>query len=188
MVPLEDRRKQPQRKNCSFYWKFIPCLGQMYKTYISFWKQLWQLNLNFKVIKQNVTNPSLVSTTHHYFSDKFYIKINVTGLMYRLYLTSRGPGPKDEQVLWKSWNTLRRVTVSSRTMIKVPFPFNPPLNQRPLLIFLRKIPVESSYLMISGIQVLLPRGINLFYLSFSVAEVYLPTHFIECHITFMLIK
>ena len=35
-----------------------------------------------------------------------------------------------------------------------------------LLIFLRESPVESSYLMITGILVLLPKGINLFYLLY----------------------
>lgn len=65
---------------------------------------------------------------------------------------------------------------------------SPPVHQRPPLIFLSEIPVESSYLMISGIQVLLPRGANLLYLSYNVSEVHLPTHFIECHIIFMFIK
>lgn len=65
---------------------------------------------------------------------------------------------------------------------------SPHLNQRPPLIFFGKIPVESCYVMISGIQGLLPRGINLFYLPYYVAEVYLPTHFIKCHIIFMFIK
>lgn len=37
-----------------------------------------------------------------------------------------------------------------------------PVNLRPLLIFLRGLPVESSYLMISRIQVILPREANLF--------------------------
>lgn len=72
----------------------------MYKTYVSFWKQLWQLKLNFREIKPNVVNPSLVSATHYYFSDKVCINIDVTALLrYGLYLISRGPRPRQASAL-----------------------------------------------------------------------------------------
>lgn len=56
-----------------FYWKFIPCLGQMYETYVYFGKQFWQLNLSFREIQQNVVNPALMPTTHDHLLDKVCI-------------------------------------------------------------------------------------------------------------------
>lgn len=39
-----------------------------------------------------------------------------------------------------------------------------PLNQRPLLVFQGKSPLESSYLLIGGIHILLPRRFNLLFI------------------------
>lgn len=135
---------------------------------------------------------SLLSTTRCYFSDKVPIKFNVTVLLtYRLCLTSQSLWP--EMTRW-SVNDLKHSQKGNNNFLDnsedaLPFSMlSPPLNQRPLLIFLSKIPVESSYLMLSRIQVLLPKAANLLYSPYNVSEVYLLTHFIECHIIFMFIK
>lgn len=45
------------------YWKFIHCLGEMYETEAYSWKQLWQLNLNVKAIKEMVLALTHISNT-----------------------------------------------------------------------------------------------------------------------------
>lgn len=128
-----------------FYWKFSPCLRQMYETYVYFGKQLWQLNLSFKEIQQNVVNPALIPTTHYHLLDEVCTKINVTILlMCRLCLKSRGPASKADSVtVWRPTGKGNSpFPGSSEGAVLQSAVLRSPLNQRPPLIFLRKIPLK----------------------------------------------
>lgn len=148
MVPLEDRRKQPQGKNCLFV---------LLEIYSLPWANVQNISLLLGATlaakstlqrSQTAVNSSLLSTIHYSFSKSIsrstWLSFSCIGYVW----PAKVHGPKMTRC---SVNVLKHSKKGNNPFLDnnegaIPFSTTlyPPVNQRPWFIFPRKIPVESS--------------------------------------------